>query len=65
MKCKEEVINNIIRRLEDDLIKCNSTIRLNKYEFKKLAEKQALLKRERVILTDLINQLKNTKKDNI
>jgi len=61
MQIKKEVLNRVTSCLQKELNKCNNTLHQNLYQFKRLAEEQTILKRERVKLTELINSLGGNK----
>ena len=58
MNVKKEVYEAVKAILKDELDKCNSKIRNNKWAFEKLTKEQTILKRERVKLTQLMHELK-------
>jgi hypothetical protein len=57
MQVKKEVVVAVQSNLQNELDKVRSKIASNKFEIKKLAEAQALLKRERNVFCDLIWKL--------
>ena len=54
---KDAPIESVLKRLVKEMNVVNHEIRSNKIKFKKLVEEQTTLKRERVVLQGLINQL--------
>lgn len=60
---KKVAIDAVIKRLQDEKEKINWSIQNNKCEFKRLTEKQTSLKRQRVILQELIRGLTPNKKE--
>lgn len=58
MNVKKEVYETVKKLLKDELDKCNSKIRNNKWTFEKLVKEQTILKRERTKLIQLMNELK-------
>lgn len=59
MQVKKEVIETVQSHLQNELNKVRMKIVSNKFEIKKLAETQAILKRERKVYCDLIWVLSN------
>jgi vacuolar-type H+-ATPase subunit E/Vma4 len=55
---REEAIEPVIKKLQDELTKITNDARNNKKELQSLIEEQTSLKRQKVVLTDLINGLK-------
>jgi hypothetical protein len=62
MNIKKAAFDMVVARLENDLQTVNTKIGHNKWDMKKLAEEQSILKRERGIITDTIWKLKNPDK---
>jgi hypothetical protein len=58
---KKSAYEAITQRLENDLASINFKISENKWEIKKKVEAQAILKRQRGLLCDLIYSIKNQK----
>ena len=58
MNVKKEVYETVKQLLQEELNKCNSKIRNNKWAFEKLVKEQTILKRERTKLIQLMNELK-------
>lgn len=66
MIVKKEVYERVCAILENELLSINYKIKQNLSTFKRLADEQTVLKRERVFLSKQINELKvanNIKKD--
>ena len=57
MNIKKEVHVNVVKRLEKEQRLVRDALYLNKCEMKKLVEKQTIMKRELVVLHDLIKSL--------
>jgi len=58
MQVKKRVIERIVDLLQTEYNKINYEIFENKYKFKNLEHEQTVLKRERVKLQKMINELK-------
>lgn len=58
MQIQKKVVERIQQMLQEEFNKCNAKLFTNKYTFKRLVEEQTVLKRERVKLTEMLNELK-------
>ena len=65
MNIKKAAYDAVVAKLESELATVQSKVRRNKVNFRMLAEDQAKLKRERGILTELINDVKANQKDKV
>ena len=63
MNIKKAAYDAIINKLENELGSIQYRIIRNKNNFKLLAEEQAKLKRERGLLSNLINEVKGRQKN--
>ncbi len=63
MNIRKAAYDAVVAKLESELATVQSKVRRNKVNFRMLAEDQAKLKRERGILTELINDVTARKKD--
>jgi hypothetical protein len=57
MNVKKAVYDRIINILQNELISCNNNIFNNKQKFKRLAEEQTILKRERAKIQKITNEV--------
>ncbi len=63
MNIKKAAYDAVVAKLESELATVQAKVRRNKVNFRVLEEDQAKLKRERGILTELINAVTANKKD--
>ena len=63
MQVKKQAIEEVQTRLTNELNAVQSKIRNNKSAIKQMAEAQAILKRERKVICDLIYSLRTDKKE--
>jgi hypothetical protein len=65
MNIKNSAYDAVLKKLEDELATVQGKVSRNRWNFKCLAEEQSKLKRERGVLNDLINDLKERRKINV